>query len=216
MTEANEIVEAQEDVARSPRLEQRRSAFLGAAADVFLKKGFARATLDDIIRQSGGSRQTLYELFGGKQGLFEALLEERSCSVFKSFLFRDRMDDPPEAFLASLGETLIEMLTMPQALAMFRLMVSESMDDDRLAQQFWESGPGRSREALAIYLRRQHDKGALRVDDPQAAAQQFLGSVVAHFQLLCLLRIQDPPTPEQRRVYVAGAVSRFLDGCRAQ
>lgn len=215
MAETSEIAVVSEEVERSPRLEQRRCAFLQAASDVFLKKGYARTTLDDIIARSGGSRQTLYELFGGKHGLFEALLEERCAALWKAFPVQERMDGRPEQFLAGFGEALIEMLTTPQALSMFRLMVSESQEDERLAGQFWDSGPGRSREIVARYLAEQDAKGVLRVSDPLAASQQFLGCVVSHFQLMCLLRVQDPPTAEERHAYVASAVSRFLDGCRA-
>ena len=65
------------------RLAARREAFLAAAKEVFQKKGFAEATLDDVIAVSGGSRQTLYELFGGKQGLFEAIISETCETIFR-------------------------------------------------------------------------------------------------------------------------------------
>ena len=66
----------------SKRLAARRAAFVAAAREVFHQKGFAEATLDDVIALSGGSRQTLYALFGGKQGLFEALVTETCESIF--------------------------------------------------------------------------------------------------------------------------------------
>ena len=65
------------------RLAARREAFLSAASEVFQKKGFAEATLDDVIALSGGSRQTLYELFGGKQGLFEAIISDNCERSFE-------------------------------------------------------------------------------------------------------------------------------------
>ncbi len=50
---------------------------------VFDEKGYAEATLDDVIGRSGGSRQTLYALFGGKQGLFEAIISENCETIFQ-------------------------------------------------------------------------------------------------------------------------------------
>ena len=65
------------------RLAARREAFLAAARQVFEKKGFAEATLDDVVALSGGSRQTLYALFGGKQGLFEAITSDTCETIFQ-------------------------------------------------------------------------------------------------------------------------------------
>ena len=60
----------------------RGGGVLLAAREVFEAKGYAAATLDDVIARSGGSRQTLYEQFGGKQGLFEAMVSDRCSKVF--------------------------------------------------------------------------------------------------------------------------------------
>ena len=48
-----------------------------------MRRAIADATLDDIIARSGGSRQTLYALFGGKQGLFEAIISENCETIFQ-------------------------------------------------------------------------------------------------------------------------------------
>jgi AcrR family transcriptional regulator len=47
---------------------RRQQAFLDAATAVFLAKGYGAATLDDVMRASGGSRATLYKQFGGRRG----------------------------------------------------------------------------------------------------------------------------------------------------
>ena len=61
---------------KSRRGERRRAAILKAATAVFLRRGFEGATLDEVIGRSGGSRTTLYEQFGGKEGLFAAIIDD--------------------------------------------------------------------------------------------------------------------------------------------
>ena len=56
------------------RAELRRAAFLGAARDVFLEFGYEQANMAEIVRRAGGSLSTLYAQFGGKKGLFEAMI----------------------------------------------------------------------------------------------------------------------------------------------
>ncbi|MGP4096694.1 TetR/AcrR family transcriptional regulator [Nonomuraea sp. KM90] len=53
-----------------------RDTLLRAARDVFLAKGYAEATVADIVEASGISVGSLYHHFGGKPGLFLALWEQ--------------------------------------------------------------------------------------------------------------------------------------------
>ncbi|MEV4369707.1 MULTISPECIES: TetR/AcrR family transcriptional regulator [unclassified Nonomuraea] len=53
-----------------------RDTLLRAAREVFLAKGYAEATVADIVETSGISVGSLYHHFGGKPGLFLALWEQ--------------------------------------------------------------------------------------------------------------------------------------------
>ncbi|GAA1620294.1 TetR/AcrR family transcriptional regulator [Nonomuraea maheshkhaliensis] len=53
-----------------------QDTLLRAARDVFLAKGYADATVADIVAASGSSVGSLYHHFGGKPGLFLALWEQ--------------------------------------------------------------------------------------------------------------------------------------------
>lgn len=53
--------------------DQRSQAVLSAAAQVFARYGFAKATMGDIAREAGISRPALYLLFANKEALFRAL-----------------------------------------------------------------------------------------------------------------------------------------------
>src|SRR5579883_2861318 len=56
--------------------DERRKAILKAAADVFLERGYADASIDAVVERSGGSKATVYALFGNKEGLFSAAAAE--------------------------------------------------------------------------------------------------------------------------------------------
>ena len=44
----------------------RRKAILAAARDVFLERGYANSSIDAVVERSGGSKATVYQLFGNK------------------------------------------------------------------------------------------------------------------------------------------------------
>lgn len=70
---------------------QRRKEILDAAAQVFARLGFAKARMEDIARQAGLSKATLYLYFPGKEALFDALLE--SFAERETRALREALED---------------------------------------------------------------------------------------------------------------------------
>ena len=74
----------------SPRpdvTEERKSQILNAAEDVFTKKGFDEARMDDIAGETGLSKGSLYNYFKSKDDLILAILDrifQREFKIFES------------------------------------------------------------------------------------------------------------------------------------
>ena len=59
---------------RVPRaVRQRQLVELGE--ELFAERGFAKASMDELARRAGVTKPVIYELFGSKEGLFNACLE---------------------------------------------------------------------------------------------------------------------------------------------
>jgi AcrR family transcriptional regulator len=56
--------------------DERRREILSAARDVFVEKGFAAATVDDIVAKAGVARGTFYLYYPDKRAIFEALVDD--------------------------------------------------------------------------------------------------------------------------------------------
>ena len=65
---------------RLPRAE-RRSQLLDVSRGVFAERGFDAATLEEIAERAGVSRPIVYEHFGDKQRLFEAVVNAEIARV---------------------------------------------------------------------------------------------------------------------------------------
>ena len=70
---------------RYSRRDARRRAFLDAAMQLFMEKGYGATSLHDVVSRSGGSLSTLYEMFGNKAGLFRELIEDKCATVSSMF-----------------------------------------------------------------------------------------------------------------------------------
>src|SRR3982074_726644 len=156
------------DSARIPpskRLAAPRGALLCAAPQVVEKKGFAEATLDDVVALSGGSRQTLYALFGGKQGLFEAITSDTCESIFQGLTPEQLAPRATEEVLTEVGTRYLAIVTSPTCLSLHRLVIAEAPRIPEVVQRFWKLGPGRSRAFLAEFFDRQIER---RMPDSRA------------------------------------------------
>ena len=52
------------------RIDRSRAAILSGAATVFLRDGYDGASVDDVAREAGVAKRTVYNLFRDKETLF--------------------------------------------------------------------------------------------------------------------------------------------------
>lgn len=187
---------------------------MAAGRTVFNEKGFADATLDDVIAKSGGSRQTLYSLFGGKQGLFEAIITDNCETIFlgmETECFATRaIGDALEEF----GARYLTIITSSDCISLNRLVISESPRMPELGERFWSLGPGRSRSFLADFFRGQIKHGTINLIDCATAADHFLEMLSGTTRMQCLIGLRPPPTKAEIKRIVKRAVTQFLEGCQ--
>ena len=184
-----------------PRGQARCRALLDAAAALFVEKGFALTSLSDILRQAGGSRTTLYEHFGDKEGLFRAVMERHCDRVLEENLFR-------------VGLHIAGTLTMPETAAILRILVSEGGRIPDIARAFFQVGPEKTVRWLADGFRDLAEAGRLRIDDPEAAAHAFIGMMVGDLLTRRLILPDESVSMEELEHYVRQSVRLFLQGTR--
>ena len=192
------------------RRDKRRRAILDAARDLFLEKGYEATTLGDIVTRSGGSLATLYELFGNKPGLLKAMVTERCASIAEFIDGVALTDLEPAEALGEIARRLFDQLNDPAGIALFRVIIAEAPRLPELGQQFYEAGPVAGRRIMAEYLARQTARGALAVDDPEAAAVFFFHMLLGERQLRLLCGL--PVAEDERELdrHIGGTVASFM------
>ncbi|MCD2795149.1 efflux system transcriptional repressor NalC [Pseudomonas aeruginosa] len=132
----------------SPRLtergRQRRRAMLDAATQAFLEHGFEGTTLDMVIERAGGSRGTLYSSFGGKEGLFAAVIAHMIEEIFDDSADQPRPAATLSATLEHFGRRFLTSLLDPRCQSLYRLVVAESPRFPAIGKSFYEQGPQQS------------------------------------------------------------------------
>lgn len=200
----------------APPASAKRTAILAAASAVFLEQGFASASMDAITRRAGVSKATVYAHFPSKLALFEAIVHERCQATIAASTLTPGAA-PPRVTLAELGRRFLGMLTDPEALALWRVVLGEAGRVPELGQAVYAAGPNRGAGELARYLAAEAAAGRLKIGDPRRAAEQFFGMLLGHIHLRQLLAVDaGPPPPAEIEAAVEQAVGIFLDGARVR
>jgi Transcriptional regulator len=193
---------------------QRQEVLLKVAMEVFLEKGFETASLDDIIRRAGGSRRNIYTQFGGKEGLFKALVVQIVSQALNPMLPYADKEDSLYANLSCFASRLLSTLFSPAALALYRLAFSEGTRFPELPKVFFTSAPASAATCLAGLLESAKGRGEIECPDCQMAASQFIGMLRDNLHLEVLLRLRDAPDEQEKGELAKNAVRIFLDGLR--
>ncbi len=168
----------------SPPLRQgspaKRTAIVRAALEVFLREGYARASVDAIAASAGVSKRTIYDYYGDKEQLFLSTLQETKdaqAAAGRELLDRTlgQVDDIEEALTAFGREFAGEIARSAERAAVMRLTIAEASHFPVLLEP---ASPGNSfQHALATRLAELAAQGLLEVPDPMEAAE-FLGLLV--------------------------------------
>lgn len=201
-----------EQQARIP--EARRAALLDAAAEVFFRIGFAKARIDDVIAIAGGSKRNIYDGFGGKEGLFEALLDRHIKTIVATIEASTGEGTRIEDRLTSFGERIAEVLFSPAMLGVSRAMIADGAQVQSSAARFFDEAPRRAVQRLAGILTVARNNGELDMADAAAAADQFLSLLRGSIHMELLYGLREPLSTQERSAHVRASVAVFLDGYR--
>ncbi|WP_137890535.1 TetR/AcrR family transcriptional regulator [Ramlibacter sp. 2FC] len=182
-----------------PRDPERCRRILEAAKSHFYAHGLQRASVEAIAAEAGVSKMTVYSNFGSKEGLFEAVVRERTERVIGGVAGVESLDpQQPQKALLEIGEQFLALTREDEALGKFRSVYGAAGAQPEACRAFYRQGPERLMEELAAYLRRAHAAGTLKVRHPRQAANLFLSMFMGDGHVRGLLMLELPDTREDR------------------
>ena len=189
--------------------EQRRQVILEAAHSLFLSKGYAAVSVDEIVRASGGSKSAVYKLFGGKKGLLAAVTESLATKMLSEMDSGRAGGMSVRESLHAMGLKLIRLILSEDAITQYRLAINNLTVDPSLSRLWYMRGPETTFRGFARYLKKEVDAGRLRIKDCKLAADLFLGMLICKHNIAMSIG-ESAPKPKQMEQIVSEAVDIFL------
>lgn len=202
---------AETDSTQQIRRGRKFDQVLEGARKVFLRDGFEGASVDDIAREAGVSKATLYSYFPDKRLLFiEVAKAECQRQADEAVELIETSGMPVAAVLRFAAERFIDYMSSDFGLQTYRLCVAEAERFPQLGHAFYHSGPALVRDRMVGYLRKAVARGELAIEDFDLAADQFaeLCKVDLHNRLV--FGVCGACIPRERSRVIEGAVEMFM------
>lgn len=163
------------------RGDRKRAAILEAAQHVFFANGFVGTSMDQVAATAAVSKQTVYKHFTDKEALFREVVTNvvraRDSGITAEFLSTGK--GSIDERLQSFARNFLKGVMQPDVLRLRRLVIGEVGRFPELGQAFYDLGPKRAVEQLALALRELATRRGRSLEDPNLAAEHLLWLILS-------------------------------------
>lgn len=187
-----------------------RQRILDAAFAAFMESGHAQASTLEIATRARVSKRELYSLVGNKQEMLVACIRERAKRLqVPADLPEPRDREALARALETFGTKLLQEVSDPTVVAVFRLAIAEATSTPEVAQALDSIAGETSRAALREVMTRARSFGLVN-GRPVEMAERFAGLLWGNLMINLLLRVVDRPTPREVTRRARDATVAFL------
>lgn len=161
------------------RKEDRPSEILSAALKAFSDKGFAATKLDNVAKEAGVSKGTLYLYFDSKEALFKAVVTEFVLPEIA------KAEEQAEQYKGSIKSLMSKLIAQWQANVLdtdmsgiSKIIMAEASNFPELATFYLENVIQRTRQLVANLIHLGIKRDEFRECDADYAARAFLTPMV--------------------------------------
>ncbi|WP_181451001.1 TetR/AcrR family transcriptional regulator [Helicobacter valdiviensis] len=166
----------------------KKERILDIAYKIFLEHGYEKTSLQMIVKETGGSLATIYEIFQNKNNLFKASIAravahfiEEFETYLKNHANLQNHSLSLEDYLKELGMKLCSNIVSKNSIALHRLVVIEGYKNPDLLQTFNTVCVESSKQYFTEGLRFYQEKNQLKFANLKDSVQRFLNLLITPY-----------------------------------
>ena len=194
---------------RAPRRSPTSERIIAAARLLFLERGYRDTSLDDVATHAEVTKPTVYSHFQSKEGLLLAMVEAHVAENAKVLTTSLASSGDTRADLHRFGTIFLSRLLNKDATCWRRLAMAEAREHPEIGKAVFAAGPARVMKTIAGFLKRETQAGRLACDDPDLAAEQFVGLLMGINPIRESAGQPTPGAAKQAKI-CAAAVNTFM------
>lgn len=155
---------------------KKRAAILDGAIDVFIDVGYELASMDKIAETAGVSKRTVYNHFGSKESLFQAIVNDFLAQRQSLKTIKFSAAEPMQVQLMAFANAEIFLIDSPRRLGLSRFLTTVFLNDTQYARETVAKYPPRH-DMLLEWLKDAEKAGLIKADSLLLAARVFYAMV---------------------------------------
>ncbi|OZG74125.1 hypothetical protein BTA51_03625 [Hahella sp. CCB-MM4] len=155
--------------------QRKRVAILAAAKEEFKESGFQNTSMDRIAARAEVSKRTLYNHFSSKEALFSVIAQSLVTQIQQAMEFPFDENQAIDQQLRSIAHQELQLLSDSDFMDTSRMLMAEALRAPEIAQDMM-TRMSQTESGLSRWMRKASAHG-LAIEDPDFAAEQFIGMI---------------------------------------
>lgn len=150
-----------------------------AALTLLIEQGYPATTIDNIAKQAGVAKKTIYRFVDNRESLIELVVLSWTDSFVP--LFEQTASNPHDFFelLTTNLQAIAQKVLTPEAVGLFKLLQTEFSQRELLLDKYQKSGIERSRALLQDWLNKHHQQHIIAKQDFSVISDFILSMAIA-------------------------------------
>lgn len=160
---------------------------LAGATRVFLDRGYAASSMDEVAQAAQVSKRTLYQYYPSKEALFIAVIERRALDLVQFIDDRAMPSDSGQLSLIALARALLERAISEETTQLYRIVIAETGRLPDLGKALIDVALNATLREIESVIQRVAAERGVRLEDPAYAADVFLSILYGVEQIRVLM-----------------------------
>ncbi|ENW07292.1 TetR/AcrR family transcriptional regulator [Acinetobacter beijerinckii] len=193
-----------------PKDLEKRAKILQAAKSIFLKMGFHATNMNQIAKEAGVTKLTVYNHFQDKANLFICAIEESCEESIRAKQFELTAESDFKQALYLMCDRALGIIYLPEAIKLDCLMFELAAEQSPLAQQFFDASHTRMCNVWCHFFEQAIAFKFIQADQPIKQTELMLSLLLGIRHQQVLLNLAPVPTAAEIDQMIQQSIEIFL------
>ena len=193
-----------------PKDIEKGKQILATAKAVFLKHGYHGTSMNQIAKEAGVTKLTIYNHFQDKENLFVCAIEQSCEAAMQAQPFQLEQKNHFQQALFKACQVTLEVIYLPEAIKLEWLLMSLAAEKSPLLDQFYLASHTRMRTLWQDFFNQAIDLQCFNTKDTQSAIELMLSLILGVRHHEVLLGVREVPDASQIQNIIQQSIDIFL------
>lgn len=193
-----------------PKDLEKRAKILQAAKSIFLKMGYHATNMNQIAKEAGVTKLTVYNHFQDKNNLFMCAIQESCEESIRAKQFELTSDSDFKQALLLMCQRALNIIYLPEALKLDCVLFELAAEQSPLTRQFFDASHTRMCHVWCDFFEQAIAFKFIQADQPIKQTELIISLLLGIRHQQVLLGLAPVPTADEINQMIEHAIEIFM------